>query len=543
MSHTTDPLKSFGTTVTAQRDQVPGRTDQVKNNAGGHVFQIDPLMQLRRFLTMGTTGGTYYVGQTALTKENGELIINMITSEENHRILVDEIVEISVAGRAPKPNPALFALAIACQIGETAGKQYARSKINQVVRTGTHLFDFIGYAEQFGGLGRGMRTALGKWYTNKDLDTLSLQLIKYRQRSGWTHRDVLRKAHPKVEGPGQRAAIDWAVGKKTEDGDNLPDFIRFFEMANIEGADIPGLLKSTYLPWEALPDSAMNDTDVWKVMLDNGMPITALVRQLSRLTRIGVVGPMGGENARVIEMLTNAEQVQKSRIHPIQVLQALYTYKSGQGERNTWTPVPAIIDALDDMFYMSFKNVVPTGKRTMISIDASASMTWPQNVPPKSALNCRELAAALAMVTVKTETNYIVNAFSAQRGSWTRDSGLENLPISGRQRLDDVVRTIGGVYAGATDCSLPVRYALTEGLEVDTFVVYTDNETWAGPIHPYQALAQYRKSTGIDAKFIVAAMTPTKFSLADPRDPGMLDISGFDSATPGMIADFSRGDI
>lgn len=558
MTRTTDPLSMFGTKSTPQTQQIPGRTDQVKNNAGGFVFEIDRFAQLRRFLTMGTAGGTYYVGQDQLTRENGELIIALTNNPADHLMMVDIIEEISVAGRAPKPNPALFALAIACQLGEPEGKKYARSKINAVVRTGTHLFDFIGYLEQFGGIGRGLRTALGKWYTEKDVDKLSLQLIKYRQRSGWTHRDVLRKAHPKVEGPGKRAAIDWAVGKKTEDGDNLPDFIRFFEMANIEGADIPGLLKSTYLPWEALPDSAMNDPRVWKVMIDNGMPITALVRQLSRLTRMGLLDPMDDGSGRtndVVLQLTNAGNVEKSRIHPIQVLQALYTYKSGVGERNTWTPVPKVIDALDDMFYMSFKNVVPTNKRTMLAIDASDSMTWPQNVPPKSALNCRELAAALAMVTVKTETNSLVTAFSAGKrlpgqgyyGVERNSDGIETLPISGRQRLDDVVSTISNVYAGGTDCSLPMRYAQKKGLKVDTFIIYTDNETHSGFMgsgHVTQALADYRKSSGINAKLIVAAMTPTKFSIADPKDPsGQLDISGFDSATPGMIADFSRGDI
>lgn len=45
---TTDPLSSFGTNVTSQNQSVPGRSDQVENNAGGFVFQIDPLAQLRR---------------------------------------------------------------------------------------------------------------------------------------------------------------------------------------------------------------------------------------------------------------------------------------------------------------------------------------------------------------------------------------------------------------------------------------------------------------------------------------------------------------
>ena len=84
-------------------------------------------------------------------------------------------------------------------------------------------------------------------------------------------------------------------------------------------------------------------------------------------------------------------------------------------------------------------------------------------------------------------------------------------------------------------------YATEHGLEVDTFVVYTDNETWAGNIHPHQALVEYRQRTGIDAKLVVVGMTATGFSIADPEDAGMLDVVGFDAAVPSLITEFARG--
>src|SRR6478735_449316 len=306
---TTDPLTRFGTKKTPQGQKVPG-TDQVKNNAGGYVFHVDPLTRLRRFLIMGTAGGTFYVGENELTAENANMVIELINGPENHRMVVDEIVEISLAGRALKQNPTLFALAIACQMGETESKQYARQQINKVVRTGTHLFQFVSYLEQFGGWGRGLRTAVGKWYTEKDADKLAYQLVKYRQREGWTHRDVLRKTHPKLklslemqeldalvglekieptdelilavgELQRQAAIIDWAVkGEVSEENDALtPRMIRGYIRANNPKKNVVKTLqKVPGLPWEALPDSAMNDVAVWDQLLDNGMPINALMR-------------------------------------------------------------------------------------------------------------------------------------------------------------------------------------------------------------------------------------------------------------------------
>lgn len=68
-----------------------------------------------------------------------------------------------------------------------------------------------------------------------------------------------------------------------------------------------------------------------------------------------------------------------------------------------------------------------------------------------------------------------------------------------------------------------------------------DNETWAGPQHPSEAHREYRRKVRIDAK--VVAMTSTGFAIADPKDAGMLDVVGFDTATPDLIRAFVRGEI
>ena len=94
---------------------------------------------------------------------------------------------------------------------------------------------------------------------------------------------------------------------------------------------------------------------------------------------------------------------------------------------------------------------------------------------------------------------------------------------------------------GGTDCAKPMLYAKENNLKVDVFIIYTDCETWAGPVHPSEALKQYRAQSGIDAKLIVCAMTSSGFTLADPDDRGMLDMAGFDSAAPDIIREFVLG--
>lgn len=57
---------------------------------------------------------------------------------------------------------------------------------------------------------------------------------------------------------------------------------------------------------------------------------------------------------------------------------------------------------------------------------------------------------------------------------------------------------------------------------------------------PVQALRDYRQASGIDARLVVVGMVSNGFSIADPADPGTLDVVGFDIATPSLISDFAR---
>lgn len=100
------------------------------------------------------------------------------------------------------------------------------------------------------------------------------------------------------------------------------------------------------------------------------------------------------------------------------------------------------------------------------------------------------------------------------------------------------MKAVSDLPFGGTDCALPMLYAQAKGLEIDAFVILTDNETWAGNVHPMQALESYRASTGIAAKLVVVAMVSNGFTIANPNDPNALDVVGFDSAVPKLITDF-----
>jgi 60 kDa SS-A/Ro ribonucleoprotein len=548
-------LKRHGTRRVPQWAPLPG---QAPNSAGGFAWTVDAWTRLRRFLVLGSEGGSYYASEWTLTRENAQAVEECV--REDGLRTVAEIMRVSTKGRAPKNDPALYALALAAGVGDVETRQAALEALPRVARAGTHLFQFAVFVEGFRGWGRSLRRAVGRWYAAQAV-ALAYQAVKYRRRSGVTHRDLLRLAHParrvgagnpELEVSDEHARLfGWIVRGGETDG--LPRLIEGFARAQEAATPLEtvALARQYRLPREALKPEHLTSPEVWEALLDE-MPMTALIRNLATMTRVGVLAPGSESTAKVVVQLGDAERILKARVHPIAVLTALRTYASGRGARGPgeWNPVREIVDALDAAFYIAFDNAEPTGKRLLLALDVSGSMTG-GCVAGVPGLTPRDASAALALVTTAPESHYeVVGFFTGNKGGFKKrgrqvwsgyTDGLTPLPISPRQRLEDAVETVSGLPFGGTDCALPMLYAQAHKREIDTFVIYTDSETWAGDIHPAQALRDYRHATGIDARLVVVGMVSNGFSIADPNDPEMLDVVGFDTATPQVISDFARG--
>jgi 60 kDa SS-A/Ro ribonucleoprotein len=268
------------------------------------------------------------------------------------------------------------------------------------------------------------------------------------------------------------------------------------------------------------------------------MPITALLRDLATMTRVGLLARGARATQQVVAQLGDAKRLRQARVHPIAMLSALITYVAGHGVRgsHTWQPVASVVDALDAAFYASFATVEATDKRTLIALDASGSMAYGA-IAGAPNLSPRVASAAVALVTAARERNHMFVAFTCDGEGGT---AITPLTISPRQRLDEVVRQVSTLPMSGIDCALPIQWAQDNRIEVDTFCIYTDHETSVGDVHPAHALRAYRDARGIAAKLVVVGMTSTGFAIADPDDAGMLDVIGFDASTPPVIADFAR---
>jgi 60 kDa SS-A/Ro ribonucleoprotein len=557
-----EALAGLQTTETSQGLPIPGR-DMVENNAGGFVFKLDEWKQLERFLILGSEGGTFYVSEKKLTADNANKVL-LLLKKDGVKV-VERTVEILKSGRAPKPDVAIFVLALAASKGDDATRKAALAAVPSALKTGTHLLKFVDTVNGLRGWGRGLKKAIQLWFKGRKNETLALQLVKYKQREGWSMKDVLRLAKPVPETEVQGKLFGWtAKNEKAEwakapvaPGDKALDFVWATEQAAqlklvAEQADtaeakailaeanqasvkkLVDLIVTYRLPREAVPTEALNKVEVWEALLQE-MPMTAMIRNLGTMSKIGLIKPLSDAEKLVFQRLTDAERLRGSKVHPIQILSALRTYSSGRGVRSaaSWNVSTKVVEALDEAFELSFGAVEPAGTRHLLGLDVSGSMSGGE-IAGVPGLSPSAATAALAVVAARTEPWTAIMGFA---------DSFRDLGITAKDRVDVATRKVSGLTFGSTDASLPMTWALQNKIQVDTFVVMTDNETWAGNIQPVQALEKYRQATGIGAKLIVVGMTSTGFTIADPDDAGMLDVVGFDGATPALMAKFAKGEI
>jgi len=522
---------------------------QIANSAGGFSFEVDKWKRLERFLILGSEGGTYYIGEKDLTKENLDNLRNL--TQEDGKEVVALAANVSTFGRSYKNNAAIFVLAFVMTHGSDEVKSFARGMVDQIVRTSTHLFTFEKFLKALApgtGLGTSRNRAIAAWYEGKTTEQLAYQAVKYRQREGWTHRDSMRQSRPKGIDP---ALGNWILGKNDGQAFDVPQIVQAFEIAQKVG-NVKELLNTlevyTNLPWEALPTQFLKNAEVWKKLFYNGqLNGQALVRNITRLARLGAFEDLVFAHDYAAK-LTDTEMILKTKLHPINYLNAVTVHVEGQvqrrgdgggygyyghgGRNRDWTTSSIIVDALNAGFHLAFVNAVPSNKRTLLALDVSGSMSSAMALGLD--LTAAQVTGAMATTIAKVEPYHRIMGFASE---------FRDLGISANMSLSEVTKRVQDMNFGTTDCALPMTWAMQNKYEYDTFIVMTDNETYRGSVHPHMALQKYRQATGINAKLIVVGVAANDFTIADPSDAGMLDVVGADSNLPKLITEFSKGNL
>jgi 60 kDa SS-A/Ro ribonucleoprotein len=493
----------------------PLNNRQIRNDAGGFAFEASEWDQFLRFLILGTYGGTYYVSEQKATKRSVDALDKCLKHPKQY---ADMIVSVSDGGRAAKNDFAIFALAYGVAYTKQEDRRILLEILPKVCRIPTHLFMFVAaYKELGGGFSRSVRRALSEWYLAKTPDMLAEQVVKYRNREGWSHKDVLRLCHPKSQV--HQNVFNWVVkGWNSEIA--YPEAINLYEIlkkANSKYAcqviKANPLVTREYLPTELLADPAVLEA------LTYSAPVTATIRNLANLSRVlGLTSHGYPEIVQVVEKrITNPDILKKGRVHPLFVLTALMQYAAGFSNTtgNGWQVNNHLVGALEEAFPLTLKNVEPLGISIMQAVDISGSM----GVPATSNISCSEAAAAMAMVVSQVEKEVLNVSFDTRVVN-------PNVRLGKKASVSHAVKAFG--TGGSTDLAASIRFAIDKKLKFDLIIIYTDNETWAGRRHLAIEWDLYKKINP-KAKLVIASTQANQVTVGDPQDPSVLQVVGFDT--------------
>lgn len=493
-----------------------------KSDVHGRYF-VTPVQILERFMLMGSMGATYSTNDK-FAEFSKEVITSVKAIVENFPAeSIAEISSVVTLNKAPRKPPVLLVLAAAMSVEAT--RTQAEELAKKYVFTGTDQFVLTKFLLDLGrGQGRSFKRQASLLYSKLDKlgtsfgrDMLALNMVKYRNRAGWTHRDLLRVSHFKPSEM-NNDLFKWVVGK----GPAKHDLLRAYEAAS----SITDPAKAVHLiqefpkvPWEAFQTEILGSRDVWENLLPN-LGDSAIIRNLGRLSSLGI--DLSSYEGKILEACRN--------LHPVASLSAWRVYTKGQGIKGSlsWTPNARIGDVLEHGFSESFGQLKKSESKVLFGIDVSGSMGMhPSTVP---GLNCREVAAAMVMVAMRQQP-YMAYGFSHT---------LVPLDIQDNWSLNQVMQYMARITFGATNCALPIRFASEHSIsDVDLFAIYTDNETNQRD-KPSHALNYYRAMHNPNAKLATVALMGGAFSIADPNDPGQVDFIGFDPTVPSVMVSLAE---
>jgi 60 kDa SS-A/Ro ribonucleoprotein len=474
--------------------------------------------------------------------------------------------------RSCKFYPIAYTLAVCARSTSQSVSEAAYAAIQTVCKTPEQLFMFLHYCqESIGGMNlktwpRKHRKAIARWYTENpqyrhDPIYLARHVTKYRKRHGFTHKKVLKSCHPKsshcsaelkyilcyvVKGIAKaNQTFPELMNSGRTSNQNVAEFLTDVETIKkkrVPEDDTIALIKKWNLTWENIPTEFLRFKEVWRALL-LFMPMTALLRNLGKLTKYGLLQPGSEEEARVCSRIENKQILQGARLHPIQILSSLNGYRRGRGLRTNqrrWAVNPNIVQSLMKAFVAQLNSTIqPPNQSRQILVAINTQISMDNHVVGIPLMNCKQTAAAIAM-TLK------VCHSSSQTVTFGSANTAQLFPLQRENNMFDVEQNLEEIQTrqdrDSANFKAPFQYALENMTRVDAVILMTDHLTPGDQIDIRDAYAIFREHSPNTLLITVCFKKSEEVPpVADPRDPQMLDVIGVDSHAVDTILSFISG--
>ena len=533
----------------------------VKSNQGGYVFTISELSALIRLLVIGESNSIYQNDKDMLETIIQVVLPFILRDEKSGLTALSVCIKADSDRMVFRKKNLMLVLAILAKLGHTQKvRQATYGAVLDLVRTLDHMAMFVTFYELAGfgmkrpdgsdvgtGWGRGFKSCMNAWFNSKEPSRLLYLFSKYKNRNGWSFRDLLRLTKPKPFSDDHNRAFSFACEKEVSVSptSSFNEQIEAIKLANNCGnlKDLGDILdKYGYkVAREHFPNELWAIPGSWNRIFLN-MPGTACLRNVNK---VDFSDRSTGEVCiqKIQNLLGSPDVISKARLNPVNLLVTAKTYSSGSGvkSKSTWEVNKRVAKILDDSVEKSMKSCNWIMERVHFALDVSGSMSATFGDTPVS---CATMTAVIARLALLKDPTVPVYAFSDEyidlkagcKSGYSYSTGTKGY-IRNAKDWNDLERRISGLNFGGTNPSLAILHAIKEfnknpyhHEKIKAFIVITDNDVgqhYNSKTH--SALYEYRKLVKDETvMLIVIGLTANTFTIAPPDDPYCLDIAGFE---------------
>ncbi|XP_062581944.1 RNA-binding protein RO60-like [Saccostrea cucullata] len=500
---------------------------------------------LWKFLFLGGLVGVYRPGYRQIEDSDADVIRRLIENGKHNKIIE---YMCRASRKCLKFYPIAYTLALCARHAKKTVSQQAYAALPYVCRTPSHLFQFLSFCRtrfKCRGWPRTHRRAVAAWYTEneqyrKDPLKLAIHVTKYKRRYMFSQKKVVKSCHPKPPNDAFRYIFRYVTNgvKKAnkartneKETQNVKGYITAVEfIKNKRKAEheeeIKEVIQKWRIPWENVPTSHLQSPEIWRALLRCNMPIIAMLRNLGRMGRLGILKPKSEEESIICERLKSVDSMES--VHPIQILAAFAAYRRGQGLRadsgHSWEVNKEIKQALIASYSLSEKNFEPTKRRILIAIDVKMNMEF--HVLGIPSMSCKEAAVALSLL--------FHNIFEVDTITFFKTAKPLQESPSGDPFDIDLYANHSQYEEKETNYDVPFHYAKEH--KFDTVLLLTDTlET----MDIEKIRRSYKKTKQPKSKCVVVS-----FKTSRPAsvfgDSSMLDVVGVDEYAIEVIKEFIK---
>ncbi|KAG5673515.1 hypothetical protein PVAND_003557 [Polypedilum vanderplanki] len=471
------------------------------------------------------------------------------------------------------PNEALWCLAYClCEFKNEVLRREIRKNFSEIITTSEQLLIFL-YSYQLLrdcklNFGRGMRTALAKWYAKKSTSELFDLIFSARKYETITHKKILHMIHLKLEDREKNKIIHSMYKKedeKLETETSLDKMILRHRQIkhSLDVKKIIDILQAKEFTYKLhhIPTFAQKSHEVIDLIIPN-MSLDEVIEKLiffCSQKMLKVQNPISKKICNALQ--ASSKEINEAKLHPLYVFNIIKELEKRLTIYQQETPNDAVIEdeksktkkfsnpyiikKMQHIFNITLGEQPKTGCRYFVTVDFRQFSKRQSHVFGMRNILCSELQAIIALTLLKNEKEVTIMSFSEidsklKAVEWEKETSFEKALEIYETEINKQPKTKEVI-------TLPIKKAIEDKKKIDVFVTFVSSlgRTMGKNGKSdfiYSELQNYRKTMNLKmTKYVIINMTQKEPTIQHTdKSKGLFEVIGFSLQAAKTLDSYAR---